>query len=304
MEIRFIHNHDIDRNAWDEAIDGSPSANIYALSWYLDAVCPGWTALANEDYSMVMPLPARRKYGFHYIFRPVLTQQLGVFSRQAADKENISSFIDKIPDRYRLIQYCLNRNNQVAETHKPIMHSTYELDLSPDYKKISSGFSSNHGRNIRKGESTGYRIADNISIEDFIKLLRSDNSAGSKVLSSGNNLLVLIRLAGAMAARKAAEIPGIYDSNGELIAAVLFGKSHNRWYYLAPVNSDKGKEGRAMFTLIDDLIRKRSGKKEILDFEGSDIPGLAKFYQGFGAVKNQYPEIRKNQLPWPIKLLK
>jgi hypothetical protein len=304
MEIRFLHNHDIDRQAWDEAINGSRGANIYSLSWYLDAVCPGWTAMATEDYSMVMPLPSRRKYGFNYIFRPVLTQQLGIFSRQPADTDSISMFIDKIPGRYRFIQYCLNQNNEVAKEYKPIMHSTYELDLSQDYEKIRSGFSANHNRNARKAESSGYRIADNISIEEFIKLLRRDNSAGSKILSSGDNLLLLIRLAEEMVSRDAASLHGIYDGKGELIAAVLFGKSHNRWYYLVPVNSEKGKEGRAMFLLIGDLIRKRSGKKEILDFEGSDIPGLAKFYQGFGAVQKQYPEIRINKLPWPIKLLK
>jgi hypothetical protein len=43
-----------------------------------------------------------------------------------------------------------------------------------------------------------------------------------------------------------------------------------------------------MFLLIDKLIQKESGKLLSLDFEGSRIEGIARFYSGFGATNHPY----------------
>ena len=42
----------------------------------------------------------------------------------------------------------------------------------------------------------------------------------------------------------------------------------------------------------------------IIDFEGSSIPGLKRFYSGFGAKDEPFHMHVENQLPFPINLLK
>jgi hypothetical protein len=42
----------------------------------------------------------------------------------------------------------------------------------------------------------------------------------------------------------------------------------------------------------------------IFDFEGSSIPGVAKFYEGFGATNEPYSVIKKDNLPLWAKLAK
>ena len=42
---------------YDKCIGDSPNGLIYALSWYMDIVSPGWEILTTEDHSSVMPLP-------------------------------------------------------------------------------------------------------------------------------------------------------------------------------------------------------------------------------------------------------
>jgi hypothetical protein len=42
----------------------------------------------------------------------------------------------------------------------------------------------------------------------------------------------------------------------------------------------------------------------ILDFEGSDHPGIAHFYENFGSINQPYFFYRHNRLPWPLRLLK
>ena len=43
-----------------------------------------------------------------------------------------------------------------------------------------------------------------------------------------------------------------------------------------------------MTYLINFYIKHNSSKKECLDFEGSNILGVKRFYEGFGAVEKNY----------------
>jgi hypothetical protein len=53
--------------------------------------------------------------------------------------------------------------------------------------------------------------------------------------------------------------------------------------------------------LIDLFIQSNSGKPAFIDFEGSSIDSIARFYQSFGAENLPYYNIKKNMLPWWLK---
>jgi hypothetical protein len=59
-----------------------------------------------------------------------------------------------------------------------------------------------------------------------------------------------------------------------------------------------------MFLLIDTFIQNNSGKNLILDFEGSNIPGIARFYKGFGAMAETYYSVHQNRLPRLLRIFK
>ena len=59
-----------------------------------------------------------------------------------------------------------------------------------------------------------------------------------------------------------------------------------------------------MHKIVDTFIMENSGKDNILDFEGSMIPGIARFYESFGSEKKIYKRVRKNRLPKIIRWLK
>ena len=44
---------------------------------------------------------------------------------------------------------------------------------------------------------------------------------------------------------------------------------------------------------INELIKEHAGTEKILDFEGSRIEGLKRFYKGFGGVERSYYLIKK-----------
>ena len=49
------------------------------------------------------------------------------------------------------------------------------------------------------------------------------------------------------------------------------------------------------------MIQLHAGSDHILDFEGSSIPGLARFYSGFGAHDEPFYFHVENNLPWYLR---
>jgi hypothetical protein len=93
-------------------------------------------------------------------------------------------------------------------------------------------------------------------------------------------------------------------SRYQLLAVTLLLKTNNRIYLLLPTTLPEGKKKQANHFLLDQLIREFAGQDLILDFEGSDIPGIARFYKKFGPVEQPYFFYRFNHLPWPLRLFK
>jgi hypothetical protein len=52
-----------------------------------------------------------------------------------------------------------------------------------------------------------------------------------------------------------------------------------------------------MYAIFDAFIKKYAGHDLVLDFEGSEIEGIARFYRGLGAKPVYYYSVKQNRLP-------
>jgi hypothetical protein len=301
MEIRHLQHAEIEKERWNETVAASRGSNLYALSWYLDAVSPGWQALVTPDYACVMPLTARTRFGVPYLCQPLLSQQSGILSVQPPDNGQVAAFLEAIPPSFRLIEITLSEHNPVPDTPAFHQHTTYRLDLSHTYEELSGAYSENTRRNLKKAAAESLTYEEGIPIGGFLDLLRQDSSAGSQILLKKNNRKPLLRLIIALLGHNAGGICGVRSTDGTLICAVLLARHQGTHYYLAPGSLEAGRDARAMFYLIDRYIHQHSGTQSTLDFEGSDIPTVARFYAGFGASEHHYPSFRVNRLPGLLK---
>jgi hypothetical protein len=292
--IRFLQNSEIDRTAWDKCINESRQGLIYGLSWYLDLVSPGWCGLEDDDYSAVMPLPVKKKYGIPYIIQPLYTQQLGVFSEKEVPTEKITEFINAIPPQYKYIALNLNFANEISPgIASTEMNSNFELALDPSYEYIEAEYSTNTRRNIQK--AAGLNISFNGSKEELVRLKAENTAKNRKRISSQK----IIEFVSAVMERGSGFVCSA-SAGDKTCATVFFLHHQKRIYYLIPVSDSLGKEKKAMFAIIDLVIQKFAGSSMILDFEGSNIPGLARFFEGFSAVNHAYPVLKINTMPFPL----
>ena len=290
--IRYLNHNDIEKGKWDDCIAHSTYETLYPYSWYLDVVSPGWHALVMNDYEMIMPLTWKKKYGLRMLMQPLLTQQLGVFSRMETDPDSVIEFLNSISSKYLLVDICLNRLNSF-ESKQIRQESRYnfELDISDAGLNPEKAYTENTLRNIHKGKAFSDK-PEEITIKDYLDL------KFSLIENSRLQRNYFDRLYSRMIELGRAAVFGIrYD--GELHTAAVLGNSRSRSIYLNGCSTLTGKEKRGMFVLMDFLIRMNCGEKQIFDFEGSGIPGVARFFKGFGAERTRYPRIMRN----PFQLL-
>ncbi len=300
--ITHFKNSDIDHIKWDKCVLESDGSMPYACSWYLDAVSPGWEALIMGDYKAVMPLPAFRKYGFNYIATPIFLQQLGVFSPDGSLRSDIDSFLNEIPDYYRLIDLCTAQNTAL-KGFKSSQRFDYELDMRESYEALWFSYSTDCRRNINISHRYNQDITEEVRPKEIIALFKSNVGRKAGVIRDVNfkrleNLMELCVKGGY------GKILGVRSPKGKLLWSIFYIDACNRITLLVTAGSRKSREMKTGYHVIDHIIRQNAGSVKTLDFAGSSVPSIAVFMKSFGSIRKTYYRLYSNRLPWPVKYLK
>ncbi|MFH0759159.1 MAG: hypothetical protein V2B15_17865 [Bacteroidota bacterium] len=295
--IKFLHREEIDTGKWDDVIAHSPAETLYPYSWYLDASAENWSALVMDDYRFIMPLVWKKKYGIRYLYQPVLCQQLGLFSREFTDPLVIRQFVEILMKRFRFGVVHFNMLNMVGDDQAFEVDDriNYILPLEKNHKALVDAYSLNAKRNLKKSMETGAEVEKDISLEELM-VFKKENDLTKKSEDRYRRMEYQFR---SVLDHSKGSVYGIrYE--GKLVAATFLAFSKTRIIYLLSVSNVAGKEQRAMFGIVDEAIRSFSGSSMILDFEGSNIPSIARFFSGFGARPEVYQRLSFNRLPVPF----
>lgn len=290
--IRYFKHKDIDKTKWDHCIENASNGFVYALSWYLDIVSPNWDALIEGDYEIVMPLPIRKKIGLKYLIRPYFVQQLGIFGN-SLNTTKIDEFILLVKRKFLYSNFNLNFLNIspiLSDKEKGI---TYKLALNKSYEELSIQFHQNTTRNIKKASSSHLKIINSQDPEPLFNLYKNSG----KFFEGERFWNCLVEITQRTLEKTKSEISYAYIGN-EIYCAILWVNWGNRVLYLISCSSDEGKALNASTLLINEFIKTHSNSELILDFEGSKISGLARYYKGFGSEQEEFPSLHFNNLFW------
>jgi len=276
---------------------------IYGYSWYLDIVCKKWDAIVEDDYKCVMPLPRGEKYGFRYTYTPPFIQMLGLFSTTGINTENVKSFIAHIPAKYKYIEVNLNTFNRVSdasfETGEGVTHL---IDMIRPYDNIFANYSTQTKRNLKKAIASSLTVSKGVAPQKIIALYKANR--GKKYAYSNAQYTILNRLMQACVKKDMGQVWGVFNKERELCAGAFFLESNKRAIFLFSGVNDKGYDTHAMTLLINRYIEENVQRNLVFDFEGSQDKDLARFYKGFGSKEVHFLQLRKNNLPGPVKWLK
>jgi len=296
----FLKHKDIDKKKWDARIDTSVNGNLYAYSWFLDAVCPDWCAIAKDDYSVVMPLPSKKKMGIHYLFQPFFSQQLGAFFLEEKDSKGILNFI---PSFYRYQEMNLNTKfHPELASFDVFENSNYTLSINKSYEELFKSYAYNTKRNVRKCSS---ELSIHKDFDDLEAIKMFEENRATKLASyKKESQSVLLQLLEVLRKERRIEKWAVLDKQDNLLAAAHFVIVGDKRVFLFSATNEEGKKARAMFFLLDRFIHEYADRNISLDFSGSNDVQLARFYSGFGSIKEVYYRIVKNNLPFFMKWFK
>ncbi len=304
MNIRYIPYQEIDKIEWDRCIDGSSNKLIYAKAFYLDAMAGEWDALVLNNYEAVMPLTLRKKWGINYLYQPAFTQQLGVFFSGAEGTEIVGAFLAEAASHFKFIEINLNFQNRTSQVNGSFSaRNNFVLSVSKSYEELRQtypGFTIKHLKRAAKANLKYEASTDYLSVVKLYKKLYQHRmphitnedfnnfSVVCKKLFEENGLVVRM----------------VLSDTGEVMAAGIFLLDDKRIYNMASCITPQGKKLQANYFLFDELIREFSNSTLLLDFEGSDIKGIADFYNHFAPENQPYYFYKVNNLPSLLKLFK
>ncbi|MGI6342733.1 MAG: hypothetical protein ACOXZ9_07145 [Bacteroidales bacterium] len=293
-DIVFYNRNEIDVEKWNCSLKKARNYNVYADSFYLDVVSPGWSALVSEDYKYLFPLPNKKKFGINYIIQPVLSQQLGLFSENEITADILFQFINKIPKRYGFVKLFLNEGNVFDNINMPLQRN-YTLQIPDNRNDIRNNYSTNLKRNLKIANAGEIEIVSDSNPNEIISLFKRNKQ---KELENFNSSIY-----GALQKLCKNTNPNwqckTYKavSDNKTVSGMTVIEYGCKSIFLFSGNSEAGKEIRALPYLIDWYLHNCDKKIKIFDFEGSNDDGLARFYSSFGADKVDYAYyFRKSRL--------
>lgn len=301
--LQYLHRHQVDTAKWDQCIDNAINGLLYAHSFYLDHMAGEWDALVLGDYEAVMPLTWRKKFGIYYLYQPFVTSPLGVFSSLPINKVLMETFINNIPGKFKLIDIDLNAGNNCLDNHFVTQRKNYVLPLTGGYDALQQNYNRHARRKLRKAREAGLQIVEGIAIEKIAALSYTMMAEKDKVPMADYDKFIQLCKTVTPFVESCNTIAAL-DADGAIIASDINIVYKKRIYSILAGNVPKSNECGGFYFVLDSLIKKYAGNGYLLDFEGSDVPGIAFLFECLGGQLTWYPHLVINKLPPLLRLIK
>jgi hypothetical protein len=301
LPIRYLEREAIDDSRWDRCVVQSTNSLIYGRSFYLDRMADGrWDALVLGEYEAVMPLTWRRKFGIKYLYQPAFTQQTGIFSRLHLSNTVIQAYLTAAIHRFRFAEIFLNYGNPLPCLQP---RTNLILPLEDSYETLAARYRKDLVRNLRLAASSGLQYV--IDPDPSLTLQAYRHKYTGRIPgTTPKDYLNFEMLCRHLLDSGALLLRAVSDARHRLLSTAVLPRDEQRIYLLQSTTFPGGREAKANHFLLDQLIKEWAGSRLVLDFEGSDLPGVKLFYEAFGSTGQPYFFYRCNRLPFPLRFLK
>lgn len=290
--IQTIAHYQIDFAQYDACLAQDPHRRLYAQSFYLNLVAKSsWKILVLNDYEAVMPIPFQKILGISVVSQPVFCQQLGIFGAnmtEEVEKKFQQKLAKKIVRGYNLP--CTQ-----VPTDSPFQLSqkrNQTLDLSKPYNQLFAAYSGSKKKDLRRGKNAAWTTQPVVEFENMLALFATE----FPTIYQGKTLQIFREILQTFQQKQALLVQAVLSQSQQIMGYVVLLQDGNRWVQIAQVKDKKIQENGCMTFLLDSVIQRFTNTQTILDFEGSSIPGVAKFNAGFGAQEEWFCSIKSKIL--------
>jgi|GEM_PF-1479217 len=284
---------------YERLYESLPTPSLFSAPWWLDATCGegNWgvamTFGQHGEPIAALPYQHTRIRGLTACITPPLTPTIAVIGSTAP--ETLSALFRSLPAS-QITDLSLQFDAELLPTDHPYKISlkySYILPAGTSHEQVRKGYSEGLRRNIRQSEND-YTVTTSSHGEstDLLHHLIIASFAQQRLQPPGWMRSVLPRLFQELANRGCGQIL-LANTDDETYAGIGIAWDETTCYYLAGgrQQGDKGSSAHAL--LLDHAIGLAREKGLTFDFEGSMHPGIANFFQSFGATPVAFPRMRR-----------
>ncbi|MBK7340315.1 MAG: hypothetical protein IPQ10_02440 [Saprospiraceae bacterium] len=316
MFFKLLHFREIDEQEWNRFIECSPHGNIYHLYNYLTHLLEDWKAIMvyeGSELLAILPFSVKRKYLINYAIQPIFSQYIGIIMKAYSDntykkyelqKKVIQTIHVAIPKDIHFFQYNFAPEYNYGMALRWLgwnqsIKYTYWVDISKGYEVFIGEAASHVRREIKKAQQNGIRIEVENNpdlVIDILKLAKPEliKKLDQKYLKALSNNSSYFYSSG-----RSCTLIAYKDSTP--IAGMIYFLYKNKMIYYQGSTIPKYKNSGAMSLIISESVRILGGNYTILDFDGSMIEPIERFFRGFGAYPVPYFSYTLNNSPWLIQ---
>ncbi|MFT4202558.1 MAG: hypothetical protein QM610_01475 [Chitinophagaceae bacterium] len=292
-DIRLLDRNSIDYNKWNRCVERHRGL-VYNLYPYLTMLCDDWHGVIVGDYECILAVPSKRKFGFRYVPVVPFIQQLTLLGNPSSDE--INAVVGIVGKLVRYGDY--NISHTLSSPHGSVREKTnFSLHLDVSYRTIYANYKTSLKRALQKAHHANLsfeRCRPEYVLRNYADVYDNKVSVvNTKYYSRFRKLITELE-------QHSQAIAYRVQQNGAVVATALFIHYNGRLYNILPCTLPQGKPCAAMHFLLDNVIRLYVGTETVLDFEGSDLPGVKQFYEQFGPVRETYFQYHINRLPFPV----
>ena len=274
--IRIINHKNINKTKWNDAVTRFDAQfNWFMHSSYLDALSNRWLALVYGDYEAVFPLFNRFALSRRF-YQPFFTRAFAIVGSEDAGVMKEMAF---------MLQNLKAKGGFSVE-------GCEFLESNARCQKLELGlssYSSNTKRNIKKAMASELSL-EAISIDGFLRFYKPETVKRLKGYKP-KHFKMLQRILESEQAKGRLLLQSV-NKNGEILAVAAVLQNADKALYLCAAINDEGKQVGASHFLVHKLIEHHKTSWNELDFGGSNVEGVARFYKSFGASDVAYAQLQ------------
>lgn len=278
-----IKRKNLDEEKYNRCLQNAINYKVYAEIWYLDIVTEGkWYCLVYGNYEAIMPVPYQYFLFLKFVTLPPFCQQLGIFYTTTISNNNFNDFINYLKSR-RVRGYTFNNHNVKTFPFIGEKRKNHILNLQVTPAVNIQNFSKDRKRDLKKNCTLDSEIKVSRNIEDFISMIKEGYSYAQKE----KYFQILKSIINATYANEKGLLLAYYQNNISCNYRLII-KTKETFIILASARKKEKKYNGTSTAIITHLIENNKGNIPFLDFEGSDLEGVAAFNESLGAIPEYY----------------
>ena len=290
------------KKAYQQFCKDNSHLPIFAMDWYLDAVCQDgkWDVVLLEEEGKTIaahPYFLKKKGPFKYITMPHLCKYMGPFYadhiKAVEQKSQINQQLIKLLPKVDHVNQ--NFHYEVLDVDVFVTNNftckecySYRIEDLSDLEQVLKNFNSDYRNNKIKRAKSIVTIHHDLSIEEFYKVNKM--SFDRQEIAVPYSLPFLKKLDKVLAEKNQRKIFYAKDIDNNIHSVVyLIWDNATAYYHIAGDDPVLRKSGSGIL-LVWEVIQytKNVLGLNIFDFEGSMIPPIERVRKKFGASKKEY----------------